>query len=114
MPRSGTTLVDRILSMHSRIVSMGEVQYFARAMKEVSGSKTQAMLDSELVMGSREVDFSEVGRRYLFQVGARTGIKEFSLDKMPLNFLYVGFISEGPAGSENCLPQAPSRGYLSF
>ncbi len=108
MPRSGTTLVDRILSTHSRIVSMGEVQYFARAMKEVSGSKTQAMLDSELVMGSREVDFSEVGRRYLFQVGERTGIKEFSLDKMPLNFLYVGFILRALPGAKIvCLRRHP-------
>jgi len=100
MPRSGTTLIDRILSTHSRIVSMGEVQYFARAMKEVSGEKSQKMLDSELVIASRHVDFSEVGRRYLFKVGEWTGIKEFSLDKMPLNFLYVGFILKALPGAK--------------
>lgn len=100
MPRSGTTLIDRILSTHSKIVSMGEVQYFARAMKEVSGEKSQKMLDSELVMASRQVDFSEVGRRYLFKVGEWTGIKEFSLDKMPLNFFYVGFILRALPGAK--------------
>jgi tetratricopeptide (TPR) repeat protein len=108
MPRSGTTLVDRILSSHSRIVSMGEVQYFAKAMKEVSGSRSQAMLDSELVMESRNIDFPEVGRRYLYEVGVRTGIKDFSLDKMPLNFLYVGFILRALPGAKIvCLRRHP-------
>jgi len=108
MPRSGTTLVDRILSSHSRIVSMGEVQYFARAMKEVSGSKSRAMLDSELVAGSRDVNFPEVGRRYLYQVGMRAGLREFSLDKMPLNFLYVGFILKALPGAKIvCLRRHP-------
>ena len=92
MPRSGTTLVDRILSSHSNVVSMGEVQYFARAVKEVSGSPSPAMLDLKLVQQAAELNFPEVGRQYLYQVGARTEIREFSLDKMPLNFLYVGFI----------------------
>jgi hypothetical protein len=69
-------------------------------MKEVSGEKSQKMLDRELVMASRHVDFSEVGRRYLFKVGEWTGIKEFSLDKMPLNFLYVGFILKALPGAK--------------
>ncbi len=108
MPRSGTTLVDRILSSHSRIVSMGEVQYFARAMKETSGSKSKAMLDSQLVLESRDIDFPEVGRRYLYQVGQRSGIKEFSLDKMPLNFLYVGFVLKALPGAKIvCLRRQP-------
>ena len=114
MPRSGTTLVDRILSSHSRVTSMGEIQEMARAVKGVTGSTSKAMLDAELVQDSASIDMAEVGRRYLYNVGQRLGIADLSLDKMPLNFFYVGYIlSALPAAKVVCVRRHPVDNCLS-
>ncbi|MBO6657939.1 MAG: sulfotransferase [Pseudomonadales bacterium] len=108
MPRSGTTLVDRILSSHSKIVSMGEVQDLPRAVKQVSGSKTPVMLDAAMVKDSARFNFSEIGRQYLYNVGGRVDLTGYSLDKMPLNFLYVGYILNAlPGARVICLRRNP-------
>lgn len=49
MPRSGTTLVDRILSSHSDVSSAGELQNFGVVLKRASGTHTPFMLDVETV-----------------------------------------------------------------
>jgi len=114
MPRSGTTLVDRILGSHSKIVSMGEVQDLPRAVKQVSGSKTPVMLDAGMVKASGTFNFSEIGRQYLYNVGARVDLTGYSLDKMPLNFLYVGFILGAlPGAKVICLRRNPMDTILS-
>lgn len=114
MPRSGTTLVDRILSSHSRVTSMGEIQDMARAVKGVTGTTSKAMLDAELVEASASIDFAEVGRRYLYNVGQRLDLSDFSLDKMPLNFFYVGYILNAlPAAKVVCVRRHPVDNCLS-
>ncbi|MBL6691146.1 MAG: sulfotransferase [Pseudomonadales bacterium] len=114
MPRSGTTLVDRILGSHSKIVSMGEVQDLPRAVKQVSGSKTPVMLDASMVEESGAFNFAEIGRQYLYNVGARVDLTGYSLDKMPLNFLYVGFILGAlPGAKVICLRRNPMDTILS-
>lgn len=114
MPRSGTTLVDRILSSHSKIVSMGEVQDLPRAVKAVSGSKSNVLLDAEMIRNTEQLNFAEIGRQYLYQVGAKVDLTGYSLDKMPLNFLYVGFILNAlPGARVVCLRRNPMDTILS-
>jgi tetratricopeptide (TPR) repeat protein len=93
LPRSGTTLVDRILSSHSAIRSAGELNYFALcvvdAVRRRSG-KTQ-MPRRELVARSADIDFAALGQDYLARArSAATGVR--FIDKMPLNYLYCGLI----------------------
>ena len=89
LPRSGTTLVDRILSSHDRVSSLGEINDLALALVRLAagpGGKL-AMVDR-----SATIDFTALGKLYL--EGA-TGYGErgpWLIDKMPLNFLYVGLI----------------------
>lgn len=114
MPRSGTTLVDRILSSHSKVVSMGEVQDLPRAVKAVSGSSSNVILDAAMVQSAGDLNFAEIGRQYLYNVGARVDLSGYSLDKMPLNFLYVGFIlSALPGARVICLRRNPMDTILS-
>ena len=94
MPRTGTTLVERILSSHSVVRSAGESQAFAvevvRQCEEVDSRPPENT--GELVTRSLDVDFIALGENYINTArpaGERTA---HFVDKMPLNFLYAGLI----------------------
>jgi len=95
LPRSGTTLVDRILSSHSTVRSAGELSDFALALvARVRGENGQAQLSRrELVARSAHIDFGALGREYLARARAVAGEGIFT-DKMPLNYLYCGIIRQ--------------------
>jgi len=93
LPRSGTSLVDRILGSHSTLVSAGELSDFAislvDAVRRQSG-RTE-LSRRELVALSASVDFAALGRDYLDRTRAAAAGRRFT-DKMPLNYLYCGLI----------------------
>lgn len=92
MPRTGTTLVERILSSHSEVFSAGELQDFGLALKRASGSRTSRLLDRDTIEKGAGVNFAELGQRYLASTRPATGHTPRFVDKMPMNFLYIGFI----------------------
>lgn len=90
LPRSGTTLVDRILSSHSRVESLGEIQDFALALVEGAG---QARDKADLIHRSAAMDHAALGRAYRARIAERGPGAPFAIDKTPLNFLYIGLIA---------------------
>jgi tetratricopeptide (TPR) repeat protein len=85
LPRTGTTLVERIIASHPAMRSAGETSAFAaemnRAMKDKSAGK------------SGGGDPAELGRRYVDSVTAFRVPKEARfLDKTLQNYLYCGLI----------------------
>ena len=99
MPRSGTTLLDRILGNHSQVTSAGELGDFARALRWCADHVTVQPLDEMILGRVPTLDFAEVGTRYLAQTQWRAGDKRFYVDKMPINWMQAGFI-------RRALPQA--------
>jgi tetratricopeptide (TPR) repeat protein len=100
LPRSGTTLVERILGSHSLLYSAGELDCFALSLVEAvrRGTGRAQMPRRELVANSAAVDFAALGRDYLQRAYAASngslasnGSGRF-IDKMPLNYLYCGLI----------------------
>src|SRR3546814_11549811 len=67
LPRSGTTLVDRILSSHLSVTSRGESADLAQAVVRLAGP---ASGKAELVRRSAQMDFSALGRAYCDTVPA--------------------------------------------
>jgi len=94
MPRTGTTLVERILGSHSEVYSAGELGNFATAlMQQVRGLATGTQLErDELVALSASIDFRRLGDAYVDSTRPFTGKTPRFVDKLPLNFLYVGLI----------------------
>jgi len=92
MPRSGTTLVDRILSSHPEVISAGELMHFSLAVKRAAGTSSNRVLDVATIEAAPQLDFHEVGRAYIESTRPRTGSAAHFIDKMPLNFLYAGMI----------------------
>jgi len=93
MPRSGTTLVERILSSHPDVHSAGEVQNFARVIKQLSGTRSRDIADDETLERAIRVDRGQIGTAYLESTRPATGHTPHFIDKLPMNFLYVGFIA---------------------
>ena len=89
LPRSGTTLVDRILSAHPLVESLGECRDFAYAVARIGSTDAASRNQSSASPAS---DHETVGRSYLAAVDVyRTG-RPYFVDKAPMNFLSCGLI----------------------
>jgi len=89
LPRSGTTLVDRILSSHSRVESLGEISDFALCLTRlISGPDKGA-----LIRAAAEMDFARLGQAYEEAIRSYGRTAPFLIDKTPANYLYVGLIA---------------------
>ena len=94
MPRTGTTLVERILASHTDVFAAGELNNFAVQMMSLVRSDTadQRLSHDDLVKLSAAIDFEQLGERYVSSTRPLTGHTPRFIDKLPLNYLYVGLI----------------------
>lgn len=94
LPRTGTTLVERILSAHSEVETAGELPDFSRRMSEMMEQLPQAAGRSRsgMVAASTALDLEALGRRYLEQAAPLAGRGRYFIDKFPQNALYLGLI----------------------
>ena len=94
LPRTGTTLVERILASHSRVFSAGELNHFSLALiplvQNVAGTRRPSRL--EFVDASARVDFHGLGAGLLGRDAIAPGWRPHFIDKLPFNFLYAGLI----------------------
>jgi tetratricopeptide (TPR) repeat protein len=101
LPRSGSSLVDRILSSHSRVTSAGEIDCFALALTDTARrrARREHIPRRELVAISATLDFPALGEDYLERARAVSGVSGRFIDKMPLNYLYCGLIHRALPGA---------------
>jgi tetratricopeptide (TPR) repeat protein len=94
MPRTGSTLLERIMSGNVGIYAAGELIDFAAALVDAVHHKLgrQQISRRDLVAASATVDFTGLGAAYLERTRPRTGHTPYFIDKMPLNYLYGGII----------------------
>lgn len=94
MPRTGTTLVERILANHSDVFAAGELPNFAvqlmNQVREKAGGAKVAR--DELVQLSADIDYARLGADYIRSTRPFTGHTGRFIDKLPLNYLYIGLI----------------------
>jgi tetratricopeptide (TPR) repeat protein len=109
MPRTATTLVDRILSSHRDVGSAGELQAMPLAVKRLTGTSSRTVIDPATVMASGAVGPAAIGEAYLAQASHhRPSDTPRFTDKLPANFLYIGHIARAlPNASIVCLRRNP-------
>lgn len=92
LPRSGTTLTDRIVSSHSEVVSVDETQYMPMAIRRASGIHSEEKMTPDMIEAAAKLDIGEIGDGYLANLSHRLGDEPMFVDKLPFNILYLGFI----------------------
>ena len=83
MPRSGTTLVEQIISSHSQVTGAGELSYIADFGDSLARGLSKLNKES----------LSDFRNKYLIKVQNFSMNKKIITDKMPQNFYYIGLIS---------------------
>ena len=82
MPRSGTTLIEQIISSHTQVTGAGELGYLSRFGTKLVAGLTAPTVEAVLV-------FRE---RYLTELVKRANGQAFVTVKMPQNFQYIALI----------------------
>ena len=99
MHRSGTTLLEQLLSASPQVLGLGELNDFTCALRLATDHYCKGTLDLAMVERAGGMDAAALGRQYLDGLAWRLGEAPFFTDKQPANFLNVGFIGQA-------LPQA--------
>ena len=81
MPRSGTSLIEQILSTHSKIHGAGELNYLQKIIDKLGLEKPNNLQNY----------FYEIRKYYYDQISIISN-SEFIIDKLPSNFRWIGFI----------------------
>lgn len=92
MPRSGTTLLERVLATNPDIVPAGELVHLDRVKQELCASHGGR---PDNIAGLPKVPdnvWSAAGAEYVARARKGIGPGKYFVDKLPGNFIYVGFI----------------------
>ncbi len=92
LPRSGTTLVERILAAHSQVVALGEVPTFPILFRGASTAADRRELTAAVVKATDGADWSQVSQQYLSETANLAGGAAYAIDKLPPNALLIGAI----------------------
>jgi len=87
MPRSGTSLVEQIISSHKAVHGAGELLYFRNILTPI--------LDNHLSENRKSFlkeDFISIRQKYLDSLAGLKTSEKVITDKMPMNFRLLGFI----------------------
>ena len=92
MPRSGTTLVEQIISGHSEVYGSGELPYLSKIIKDnFMDNKTLSI--KKIYNTLNDVNkFSKISKKYFSYLENYEISLNYITDKAPLNFIWIGFI----------------------
>jgi tetratricopeptide (TPR) repeat protein len=100
LPRTGTTLAQRVLSSHSQVESLGEPTAFPAAMAAgMQGTAKPGQGPAERVAAARAIPPAELAQGYFERLAGLRGTAPRFIDKLPINFLNVGLIARALPGA---------------
>jgi len=92
MPRSGTTLMEQVLASHSKVFGAGELETFKEAVGEVAVRHAITPAFPALAGAMSPDQMGQLGETYTKRVRALAPDATHIVDKMPINFMFVGLI----------------------
>ena len=114
MPRSGTSLVEQIISSHTEVYGAGELDFLSRSIlkeihTEVYGAGELDFLSKNVLkeikpdnikkIYSKEF-FEKITNNYYRSLSSFNISEDIFTDKMPLNFRFIGFILSAFPGAK--------------
>lgn len=91
-PRTGTTLIERIITAHSQVHSAGELQQFSLALRRLTQYRNPKRFTRELFELAQQLQPVDIGGRYLQTTGRMRGKSPRFVDKLPQNYLMIPLI----------------------
>lgn len=91
-PRTGTTLVERIISAHSQVHAAGELKQFGHCLRRLGDYREAQRNSPRLAAIGARVEARALGRAYLQTTRALRGDAPRFVDKLPPNYLYLPLI----------------------
>lgn len=115
MPRTGTSLADRILSSHAEVESAGEISNFAQVLKAMASTPGPLSLDPATLAAARGLDMARLGGAYIDSTRPLIGARARFINKTPINYLLAGVIlSALPNARVICMLRDPMDAGLSL
>lgn len=94
LPRSGTTLIERLLGGHTDVHAGGELDDMSAAVVHASGSNRYFDVPDEATsLQLARADHATIAQRYLRNTSWRSGQRTHYTDKRPNNFMHVASIA---------------------
>ena len=90
MPRSGSTLVDQIISSHSKVDGTQELPNIIKIAAELNNDKQNSY--PEVLKELDDLKISKLGKDYISETTWARDNAPFFVDKMPNNFIHIGLI----------------------
>ena len=90
MPRSGSTLVDQIISSHSKVDGTQELPNIIKIAAELNNDKQNSY--PEVLKELDDLKISKLGKDYISETTWARDNAPFFIDKMPNNFIHIGLI----------------------
>ncbi len=90
MPRSGTSLIEQIISSHSQVFGAGELPFISDLKTEISAENNKAFPECVTTLNAETL--REKAEKYIVEVSNLSNNALHVIDKMPHNFLYLGLI----------------------
>jgi len=93
MPRSGTTLTERILAAHPDVLACGERHDLQKSIEDVLSTNGNRETASAQAVSFQQHQLKNIARNYIDRLASHKS--EFSIftNKLPFNFLYIGWIT---------------------
>ena len=90
MPRSGSTLIDQIISSHSKVDGTQELPNIIKIAAELNTNNQNNY--PEVLKELDESKLSNLGKDYISETAWARDSAPFFIDKMPNNFIHIGLI----------------------
>lgn len=92
-PRTGTTLIERIIVARDDVHSAGELQQFGSAIKRLGKTKYKGIITADAARSATDIDLKTLGATYMETTRSlRSDLPHF-VDKLPTNYLYAPLIA---------------------
>jgi len=91
-PRTGTTLVERIITSHSQVHSAGELRQFGNSIRRLSDYREPTRYSAKLAPLAAGIDCEKLGKSYMATTAKMRGSLPRFVDKLPPNYLFVPLI----------------------
>jgi len=91
MPRSGTTLVEQILSSHQEVFGGDELNFMPNLIEKYFDNKAKKLFLEDIITINRN-SLKSIGQEYINDLKNISNDSERITDKLPINFKWIGLI----------------------